>query len=232
MPRYLTAMNSSRANSFRSMKRCTSIRNPWAIQRGLGRAGLYPPGDHPGALATAPDRLEDGPADRLGHAIQGEMLAAALLADQLQRGRFETVSQVRGVHFVDNSIISCTIAGQAALQRAKPPIVWLVGERDKGTDLPPLREAARGRVRMVIAPSKDGGKLARHLGLAFVAVPGADGDGSMWAALAGPEALNGNGTVLLAPVGTSFDQCRDYAVCGDGFRLAARALTGAAEVEA
>ena len=33
--------------------------------------------------------------------------------------------------------------------------------------------------------------------------------------------------VLLAPVGTSFDQFRDYAQRGDSFRRAARALTDA-----
>ena len=51
----------------------------------------------------------------------------------------------------EDSIATRTIAVQAALERAAPPIAWLVGGRDKGADLAPLREAARGRVKTVIA---------------------------------------------------------------------------------
>jgi UDP-N-acetylmuramoylalanine--D-glutamate ligase len=41
---------------------------------------------------------------------------------------------------------------------------------------------------------------------------------------AGLDALEGAGTVLLAPIGTSFDQFRDYRERGDSFRRAAQAL--------
>ena len=49
------------------------------------------------------------------------------------------------------------------------------------------------------------------------------------AAQAGLDALGGaagEGTVLLAPIGTSFDQFRDYKARGEAFRRAAQALTG------
>lgn len=165
---------------------------------------------------------------RLGRPVPVDVLAAALRAAQPQRGRFETVARLGGVGFIDDSIATRTIAVQAALERAAPPIAWLVGGRDKGADLAPLREAARGRVKTVIAFGEDGETLARGLGLPFVTVPGADGDETMRAAVrAGLDALNGSGTVLLAPVGTSFDQFRDYAQRGDSFRRAARALTDA-----
>jgi UDP-N-acetylmuramoylalanine--D-glutamate ligase len=86
---------------------------------------------------------------------------------------------------------------------------------------------------MVIAFGEDGEKLARELGLPFMTVSGTDGDETMRAAAqAGLAALGAQGTVLLAPVGTSFDQFRDYAQRGNSFRRAALALTGAAEVEA
>ncbi|WP_034418590.1 UDP-N-acetylmuramoyl-L-alanine--D-glutamate ligase [Deinococcus frigens] len=170
---------------------------------------------------------------RLGRPIQVAVLAAALRVAQPQRGRFETVAQVGGVRFIDDSIATRTIAVQAALERATPPMAWLVGGRDKGADLAPLRQAAQGRVKTVIAFGEDGEKLARELGLPFVAVSGTDGDATMRAAArAGLEALAGEGTVLLAPVGTSFDQFRDYAQRGDSFRRAALALAHAAEVQA
>ncbi|WP_229723533.1 UDP-N-acetylmuramoyl-L-alanine--D-glutamate ligase [Deinococcus aerolatus] len=165
---------------------------------------------------------------RLGRPAPVAVLAAALRAARPQRGRFETVARVGGVRFIDDSIATRTLAVQAALERAAPPIAWLVGGRDKGADLGPLRAAAQGRVKTVVAFGEDGERLARGLGLPYVTVSGTDGDGTMQAAAqAGLDALGGEGTVLLAPVGTSFDQFRDYAQRGDSFRRAALALPGA-----
>ncbi|MBB5361478.1 UDP-N-acetylmuramoylalanine--D-glutamate ligase [Deinococcus humi] len=170
---------------------------------------------------------------RLGRPVQPDLLAAALRTAKPQRGRFETVAQRGNVRFIDDSIATRTIAVQAALERAEVPIAWLVGGRDKGADLAPLREAAQGRVKTVIAFGEDGEKLARELGLPFVTASGTDGDETMRAAArAGLEALGDRGTVLLAPVGTSFDQFRDYAQRGDSFRRAALALTDGAPAAA
>lgn len=200
-------------------------------------AAELPDAIHP-ANAAAALLAAEATLRRLGRPVPADVLAAALRAARPQKGRFETVARLGGVRFIDDSIATRTIAVRSALERAAPPIAWLVGGRDKGADLAPLREAARGRVRTVIAFGEDGEKLARELGLPFVTVPGADGDESMRAAVrAGLEALkvdaqnaddlNGGGTVLLAPVGTSFDQFRDYAQRGDSFRRAALALADA-----
>ncbi len=190
-------------------------------------AAELPESIHP-ANAAAALLAAEATLVRLGRPVQPELLATALRTATPQRGRFETVAQRGNVRFIDDSIATRTIAVQAALERAVPPIAWLVGGRDKGADLVPLREAAQGRVKVVIAFGEDGEKLARELGLPFVTAPGADGDESMRAAArAGLEALGDHGTVLLAPVGTSFDQFRDYAQRGDSFRRAALALTDA-----
>jgi UDP-N-acetylmuramoylalanine--D-glutamate ligase len=66
-------------------------------------------------------------------------------------------------------------------------------------------------------------------------VAGDTGDESMDRAVqAGLDALTGQGaatggTVLLAPIGTSFDQFRDYRARGDSFSRAARALAARPE---
>ena len=140
-------------------------------------------------------------------------------------GRFETVARLGEVRFVEDSIATRTLAVQAALERAAAPIAWLVGGRDKGAELESLRDAAQGRVIRVVAFGEDGEALARALGLPYEVVPGASGDESMNnAARAGLAALSGSGTVLLAPIGTSFDQFRDYRARGESFRRAAQAL--------
>ncbi|WP_232220889.1 MULTISPECIES: UDP-N-acetylmuramoyl-L-alanine--D-glutamate ligase [Deinococcus] len=193
-----------------------------------------PEGIHP-ANAAAAVLAAEALLTRLGRPVEPERLAAGLRSARPVAGRFETVARIGNVRFIEDSIATRTLAVEAALTRAVPPIAWLVGGRDKGADLVPLRAAAQGRVRRVIAFGEDGEKLARALGLPFETVPGTDGDTVMQAATrAGLEALGGPGgagTVLLAPIGTSFDLFRDYKARGASFTRAARALV-AGEVRA
>ncbi|WP_343755089.1 UDP-N-acetylmuramoyl-L-alanine--D-glutamate ligase [Deinococcus depolymerans] len=192
-------------------------------------AAALPEGIHP-ANAAAAILAAEALLRHLGRPVDAAALAGALATAAPVKGRFETVARVGGVRFIEDSIATRTLAVQAALERAAPPVAWLVGGRDKGADLAPLRAAAAGRVAQVIAFGEDGETLARELGLPYRVVPGATGDESMrHAARAGLEALTEQGaaacgTVLLAPVGTSFDQFRDYRERGDSFRRAAQAL--------
>ncbi|WP_229784695.1 UDP-N-acetylmuramoyl-L-alanine--D-glutamate ligase [Deinococcus radiotolerans] len=193
-------------------------------------ASELPEGVHP-ANAAAAVLAAEALLTHLGRPVDAGVLAGALRAAQPVSGRFETVARIGNVRFVEDSIATRTIAVQAALERAATPVAWLVGGRDKGADLAPLREAAAGRVAQVIAFGEDGEALARGLGLPYRAVVGADGEATMRAAAqAGLDALGGpegEGTVLLAPIGTSFDQFRDYKARGEAFRRAALALVGA-----
>ncbi|MBZ9752011.1 UDP-N-acetylmuramoyl-L-alanine--D-glutamate ligase [Deinococcus sp. HMF7604] len=193
-----------------------------------GTSVLYPAdlpaGIHP-ANAAAALLAAEALLVHLGRAADPGLLAAALQSAQPVAGRFETVAQKDGVTFIEDSIATRTLAVQAALDRAHPPVAWLVGGRDKGAELAPLRQAAQGRVTQVIAFGEDGEALARSLGLPYRVVTGEDGEATMRAAVqAGLEALPDGGTVLLAPVGTSFDQFRDYKARGESFRRAAQAL--------
>ncbi|GGR48501.1 UDP-N-acetylmuramoylalanine--D-glutamate ligase [Deinococcus seoulensis] len=192
-------------------------------------ADALPDGIHP-ANAAAAILAAEALLRHLGRPVDTGVLAGALGTAAPVKGRFETVARVGGVRFIEDSIATRTLAVQAALERATPPVAWLVGGRDKGADLAPLRAAAAGRVAQVIAFGEDGETLARGLGLPYRAVPGDTGDESMDRAVqAGLDALGSaggeaQGTVLLAPIGTSFDQFRDYRQRGDSFSRAARAL--------
>ncbi|BDP42115.1 UDP-N-acetylmuramoylalanine--D-glutamate ligase [Deinococcus aetherius] len=189
-----------------------------------------PEGIHP-ANAAAAVLAAEALLERLGRAPDVGTLAGALRTARPVAGRFETVARLGDVRFVEDSIATRTLAVEAALTRATPPIAWLVGGRDKGADLAPLRAAARGRVTRVVAFGEDGEGLAQSLSLPFDLLPfepGMDGDEVMrraaalgLAALGGP---GGRGTVLLAPVGTSFDLFRDYKARGESFARAAREL--------
>ncbi|MEF2278619.1 UDP-N-acetylmuramoyl-L-alanine--D-glutamate ligase [Deinococcus sp. YIM 134068] len=186
-----------------------------------------PEGIHP-ANAAAAVLAAEALLARLGCPVDVETLAQGLRTARPVSGRFETVARIGDVRFIEDSIATRTLAVEAALTRAPTPIAWLVGGRDKGADLAPLREAARGRVARVVAFGEDGEQLARALGLPFDHLPftpGMDGDGVMREAVdLGFAALEGRGTVLLAPIGTSFDLFRDYKARGESFARAARAL--------
>ncbi|MDL2345483.1 UDP-N-acetylmuramoyl-L-alanine--D-glutamate ligase, partial [Deinococcus sp. MIMF12] len=134
-----------------------------------------PEGLHP-ANAAAALLAAEALLERLGRVPDVSALAESLRTAQPVAGRFETVARVGHVRFVDDSIATRTLAVQAALERSVPPVAWLVGGRDKGADLAPLREAAQGRVTRVIAFGEDGEALARGLGLPFDTVRGETGE--------------------------------------------------------
>lgn len=192
-------------------------------------AADLPEGIHP-ANAAAALLAAEAMLVYLGRAVNADLLAAALRSAQPVSGRFETVARIGNVRFIEDSIATRTLAVEAALLRAAPPIAWLVGGRDKGADLAPLRAAARGRVVRVIGFGEDGEKLARELGLPFEVVAGDGGDETLLnAARAGLQTLqHTGGTVLLAPIGTSFDLFKDYKARGESFKGAAQLLTAQA----
>ncbi|MFB9994359.1 UDP-N-acetylmuramoyl-L-alanine--D-glutamate ligase [Deinococcus oregonensis] len=202
---------------------------PDALTLADGRAVLpaadLPEGIHP-ANAAAALLAAEALLLHLGHAVDVDVLAAALRSAQPVSGRFETVARIGNVRFIEDSIATRTLAVEAALLRAVPPIAWLVGGRDKGAELAPLRAAAEGRVVRVIAFGEDGEQMARELGLPYEVVTGAGGDEVLLnAARAGFLALQSTGgSVLLAPIGTSFDLFKDYKARGQSFKQAAQSL--------
>ena len=195
-----------------------------------------PEGLHPANAAAA--LLATGAMmERLGLPLNVHGLADTLRHATPVPGRFETVLRWRGLRFVDDSIATRTIAVRAALEQATPPIAWLVGGRDKGAELEPLRQAAEGRVARVIGFGEDGEKFASALGLPFLLVSGSGGEEVMHSAVqaaVGMLSLSGEpaGTVLLSPIGTSFDLYRDYAERGQAFTQAARDVVARLEMEA
>ena len=192
-----------------------------------------PEGVHP-ANAAAALLAAEALLTRLGRGAEPELLRAALLAASPPAGRFETVARWRGLRFVNDSIATRTIAVEAALSRAVPPLAWLVGGRDKGAELAPLRAAAQGKVARVIGFGEDGEKFAQALGLPSFLVSGSGGEEMMHNAVTaavGALSLDGEprGTVLLSPIGTSFDAYRDYQERGESFTRAARAVVAQLE---
>ncbi len=136
-------------------------------------------------------------------------------------GRFEIIAVIDGVQFIDDSIATRTLAAQAALLRAPGPVAWIVGGRDKGADLEPLLEVVRAKVARIIGIGESGSFFADYFaryGVSATVVPEADGAQALEQAVCLAWDVPGRASVLLAPLGTSFDQFRSYEHRGAVFR--------------
>ena len=141
--------------------------------------------------------------------------------------RFETVTEIAGVTFVNDSKatnVGSTIAALDGLARADN-VVLIAGGDAKGADLGPLADALIGRVKQLIALGKDGPGV--------VAVADQCGIPSIFAASmqdAVAAAVKGAATgdlVLLSPACASLDMYDNFQQRGDVFAHAVRGLAAA-----
>ena len=142
-------------------------------------------------------------------------------------GRHALVAEAGAMRFIDDSIATRELAVRAALEAAEPPVVWLLGGQDKGARPERLADLARARVTLIVAIGASGPGYARALADAAPHVVCADSDGTDAMRCAVRTAVehlrqehHGRGTVLLAPLASSFDQFRDYAHRSQAFRSA------------
>lgn len=146
-------------------------------------------------------------------------------------GRFSTVAEFDGLTFIEDSIATRPLAVRAALEASSPPLVWIAGGRNKGALMSEFRELAQERVSLFIGIGEAGAGFCSELEahVPVLHVPDASGRQALRRAVrAAAQHLTGNshrgGTVLLAPLATSFDQFADYRERGKVFREEVRLL--------
>jgi UDP-N-acetylmuramoylalanine--D-glutamate ligase len=184
---------------------------------------------------------------RVGKKPNFEALRRALLEFPGVPGRFETVATLRGTRFIDDSIATRVLAVQAALENAPAPIAWILGGRDKltelehETELPKLAVLVKERVAVLFAFGESGLEYAKYfqsLGVRIVDLTKLSGTDALETAVRqGFEIVQhytseAKGSVVLAPLGTSFDLFKDYKARGHAFREAVQRLTTDREAEA
>jgi len=144
--------------------------------------------------------------------------------------KIETVAEVDGVRWVDDSKATNPHAADAALRTFAQPsgrVVWIAGGQAKGTTFDDLVRDHRGQLRGAVLLGVDrdvvGQALARHAPEVPVIVIEADQTEAMRRAVAAAASLATPGdVVLLAPGCASQDMYRDYAARGDAFAAAVR----------
>ena len=162
--------------------------------------------------------------------VKATAVAAGLRAMGAGRHRIETIAQIDGVTWVDDSKATNPHAANASLA-GFDSVVWVAGGQTKGTHFDDLVAEHRARLRAAVLIGVDRAEVAAALArqapdVAVVVIDGTTRD-VMAAAVAQAARLAKPGdTVLLAPGAASKDIWTGYDVRGDDFAAAVRSLRG------
>lgn len=203
-----------------------------------------------GQIIAEPDDLAHlgGPGGLAPHTLANALAAAALtLADGVShahvrtglanfrsaRHRLQPLSDVRGVHFVNDSKATNAHAAAASLSAMEDGrVVWILGGLAKGAEFDDLVRTWAHKLRAAVLIGVDPAPFARAIARHAPSLrretidPGHDEIMSEAVRVAHDLARAGD-TVLLAPAGASMDQFESYEARGDAFIAAAHALGGA-----
>jgi UDP-N-acetylmuramoylalanine--D-glutamate ligase len=129
--------------------------------------------------------------------------------------RLETVRELDGVKYINDSIATAPERALAALAAYDEPLILLAGGRDKDMVWDEWARQVAQRVKRVILFGELAEPLAARLSGAPVNIVDTLAEAVY---LAQAEATAGD-IVLLSPGGTSFDSYADFAERGEHFRL-------------
>ncbi|MBI4548490.1 MAG: UDP-N-acetylmuramoyl-L-alanine--D-glutamate ligase [Ignavibacteriae bacterium] len=136
--------------------------------------------------------------------------------------RLETVRELRGVKYVNDSKATNIDSVWYALQAFKEPIVLLLGGRDKGNDYSRLYDLVQQHVRAIVAIGESADKVMREFSGKTKTVKASSIEEAVKAANA--IAVHGD-VVLLSPACASFDWFQDYEHRGTMFKEIVQSLT-------
>jgi UDP-N-acetylmuramoylalanine--D-glutamate ligase len=130
--------------------------------------------------------------------------------------RLETVAEIAGVRYVNDSKATNVASALVGLEAFKGGVHMILGGQGKGQDFTPLAPAIAVRCRAVYLIGEDAPLIADALREIPVRIRSC---GDLATALDAAAAAAGVGeTVLLSPACASFDQFRDFEARGERFR--------------
>jgi UDP-N-acetylmuramoylalanine--D-glutamate ligase len=189
--------------------------------RVLPAASLRIPGAH---------NLQNALAATLAGSLMGvprEAIASALAEFRGVPNRLETVAEVGGVRFVNDSKATNVDAALVALEAFEAPLVVILGGRHKEAPYAPLAPALARRGRRVLAIGEAAERIADELG---GAVQVEKVDTLDRAVRRASQIASPGDVVLLSPACSSYDQFANYEERGKRFRELVAELGARAEV--
>ena len=163
-----------------------------------------------------------------------EQMIMALKAYRPGPHRLETVQEINGVRFINNSKAMNVDAVQQSIEALPPgkagePNIWLIaGGKDKGLDYHDLGPLLAQRVKGAFLMGESRAKLRASWSLF---TPCTVVDSLLEAVQSAAESAADGDIVLLSPACSSFDMFESYQDRGKMFRAAVEQLTKAADLQ-
>ncbi|MFP4193763.1 MAG: UDP-N-acetylmuramoyl-L-alanine--D-glutamate ligase [Desulfosalsimonas sp.] len=175
----------------------------------------FPPGRH---------NLENAAAAALAAFSAGadfESIGAGLREFVSDPHRMQRVACINGVDYYDDSKGTNVDAVIRAVEAVQPPVILILGGRDKGGGYKDLTEVIQRRVKAMVLMGEAADSIDRELG-GIVETRRAV---SMKEAVArAAELASAGGTVLFSPACASFDMYENYARRGEDFQRAVHSV--------
>ncbi|MDO8536405.1 MAG: UDP-N-acetylmuramoyl-L-alanine--D-glutamate ligase [Candidatus Omnitrophota bacterium] len=133
------------------------------------------------------------------------------------RHRFETISVIDGVEYIDDSKGTTVDSTLRALESCNRPVILIAGGKDKNSDYSVVRDAVKKRVKCLVLIGEAKGRIKELLGGIVETREAA----TMKDAVELSRAMaKTDDLVLLSPMCSSFDMFKDYKERGDVFKKA------------
>ncbi|MDP3730443.1 MAG: UDP-N-acetylmuramoyl-L-alanine--D-glutamate ligase [Candidatus Omnitrophota bacterium] len=135
--------------------------------------------------------------------------------------RFETVSVIDGVEYIDDSKGTTVDSTLRALESCERPVILIAGGKDKNSDYSVVRDIVKSRVKYLVLIGEAGNRIREVLG----GVVETREVATMREAVELSSRLaKTDDLVLLSPMCSSFDMFKDYKERGDVFKKAVLGL--------
>ena len=154
--------------------------------------------------------------------IQKESIRNSLHTFAGVEHRLESVCNVRGVEFINDSKATNVNSCWYALESMRTPVVLILGGTDKGNDYNEIKQLIKEKVHTLVFMGVDNSKLENFfapLGIPFVSTYSMEE-----AVKAAYQKANVGDTVLLSPCCASFDLFKNYEDRGRLFKETVKAL--------
>jgi len=133
------------------------------------------------------------------------------------RHRFETVSVIGGVEYVDDSKGTTVDSTLRALESCDKPVILIAGGKDKKSDYSTIRDIVKNKVKSLVLIGEARNRIRELLG---GVVETRDASTMQEAVELSGKLAKAGDLVLLSPMCSSFDMFKDYKERGDVFKKA------------
>ena len=153
--------------------------------------------------------------------VERDTMAKTLQAFKGLEHRFEFVSAIEGVDFINDSKATSVGAAEQALRSCDKPIILIAGGRDKGSDFSAIKELIRKKVKKLVLIGEAKTKIKKAISNATQIQEAQDLKDAVDISF---KSASPNDVVLFSPMCASFDMFRDFEHRGETYKEIVRKL--------